>query len=46
VAGKSFSVEQFQQDVLIRAHRAMGFTRRIGCDLDRTKSCVFMLMSA
>ena len=43
--GKFFSVEQFRQDVLIRAHRGMGFTRRIGCALDKTRSCVFMLMS-
>ena len=44
-AGKSFSVEKFQQEPLVRAHRDMGFTRRIGCALDSTKSCVFMLMS-
>jgi anti-anti-sigma regulatory factor len=43
---KTFSVEQFQQDILIHAHRSMGFARRIGCALDKTKSCVFMLMSA
>ncbi len=45
-ADKTFSVEQYQQDVLMRAHRSMGFTRRVGCALDKTKSCVFMLMSA
>jgi anti-anti-sigma regulatory factor len=45
VANKSFCVEQFQQEPLIRAHRSMGFTRRVGCVLDKTKSCVFMLMS-
>jgi len=44
-AGKSFRVEQFQQEPLMRAHRAMGFTRRIGCALDKARSCVFMLMS-
>jgi len=44
-AGKNFSVEQFQQEPLVRAHRSMGFTRRVGCALDKTKSCVFMLMS-
>jgi len=44
-ANKIFSVQQFQQDVLMRPHRAMGFTRRVGCAIDKTKSCVFMLMS-
>jgi anti-anti-sigma regulatory factor len=44
--GKSFTVEHFQQDVLKRAHVAMGFTRCHGCVLDKTKSCVLMLMSS
>ena len=44
-ANKLFSIEQCQQEPLIRAHRSMGFSRRVGCALDKTKSCVFMLMS-
>jgi ABC-type transporter Mla MlaB component len=44
--GKSFIVEQFHQDILIRAHDAMGFTRCHGCVLDKTKSCVLILMRA
>ena len=44
-AGKTFNVEQFQQDTLMSAHRTMGFTRKVGCSWDKTKSCVFMLMS-
>jgi anti-anti-sigma regulatory factor len=42
---KTFSVERFQQDALLRVHRMAGFVRRNGCALDKTGSCVFMAMS-
>ena len=44
-SGKSFSVEQCHQEILKQTHGSIGFTRRVGCALDSTKSCVFMMMS-
>jgi hypothetical protein len=42
---KTFSVERFQQDALMRVYRMTGFARLKGCALDKTGSCFFMLMS-
>ncbi len=42
---KTFSMERFQQDALLRVHRMTGFVRRNGCALDKTGTCIFMAMS-
>lgn len=45
LSGKTFGIEPSKQGPLMQSHRSLGFSRRVGCNLDTTKSCVFMLMS-
>jgi anti-anti-sigma regulatory factor len=43
---KFFTVEQFPQDGLKRALGSLGFAHCHGCVLDKTKSCLFVLISS
>jgi hypothetical protein len=43
--GRTFSVQNFNQDGLMRAHALCGFVRRSGCSQDKTGTCVLMKMS-